>query len=71
MDQLIDQIVLKTGISRDQANQAAQAVVAFLEGDDKWPGPIAFHLYGVVGGESASVANRACEALGGMVGMEG
>jgi hypothetical protein len=67
MDQLIDQIVQRTGISRDQASTAAQTVVAFFK--DKLPGPIASQLDGVLGGQaSGGIAGQAQQALGGMGG---
>lgn len=70
MEQLIDQIVQKTGISHDQASQAAQTVVAFLK--DKLPGPIASQLDGVLSGQSAgSATDQAQQALGGMGGALG
>lgn len=70
MDQLIDQIVQKTGTSRDQASHAAQSVVAFLK--DKLPGPIASQLDGVLGGQGAGgIAGQAQQALGGLGGSLG
>ena len=70
MDQLTSFVSQKTGLSQDQANQAAQAVIDFLK--SKLPGPIASQLDGVLGGGGAGgVAGQAQGMLGNLGGMLG
>jgi hypothetical protein len=68
MDELVNQVVQKTGISQDQANQAVQTVIGYLKG--KLPEPIASQLDSVLGGQSSSggMMGQAGQALGGMFG---
>ena len=72
MDELVNQVVQKTGISQDQANQAVQTVIGFLK--DKLPGPIGSQLDSVLGGASGGaggIAGQAGQALGGLGDMLG
>lgn len=72
MDQLIDQVVQRTGMSRDQAQQAVETVLGFLK--QRLPGPIAAQLDSAVGGQGAGgggLADKAKQALGGMGNMFG
>lgn len=70
MDQLTAFVSQKTGLSQDQANQAAQAVIDFLK--SKLPGPIASQLDSVLSGGGASGAmDQAKGMLGGLGGMLG
>ena len=72
MDELVNQVVQKTGISQDQANQAVQTVIGFLK--DKLPGPIGSQLDSVLGGASGGaggIAGQAGQALGGLGDMMG
>ena len=71
MDELVNQVCQKTGISQDQARQAVQTVIGFLK--DKLPGPIAAQLDGVLGGQGSvgGIAGQAGQALGGMFGGSG
>lgn len=71
MDELVNQVCQKTGISQDQARQAVQTVIGFLK--DKLPGPIAAQLDGVLGGQGSAggIAGQAGQALGGMFGGSG
>lgn len=66
MDELINQVVQKAGISQDQARVAVNTVVGFLK--DKLPGPIASQLDNVLGGQrgSGDIAGRAGQAMGGL-----
>ncbi len=73
MDQLIDQVVQRTGISEDQARQAVETVLGFLKG--RLPAPIASQLDSVVAGQGASgggsLADQAGQALGGLGSLGG
>lgn len=70
MDQLTAFVSQKTGLSQDQANQAAQAVVDFLK--SKLPGPIASQLDGLLsGGGAGGVTGQAQGMLGNLGGMLG
>jgi hypothetical protein len=62
MDELVQLVVQKTGISQDQAQKAVTTVVGYLK--DKMPGPIAGELDKVVSGGGSAGA-------GGMGGMAG
>lgn len=74
MDELINIVVQKTGLSPEDARKAVEAVVNALK--SKLPGPIASHLDGLVaGGVSGEASTLAGEAeaavmgkLGGMFG---
>ena len=74
MDELINIVVQKTGLSPEDARKAVEAVVNALK--SKLPGPIASHLDGLVaGGVSGEASMLAGEAeaavmgkLGGMFG---
>ena len=65
MDELIKQVVERTGISEAQAQTAVTTVLGFLK--DKLPAPIAGHLDGLVGG-GASAAGGLAGGLGGAAG---
>lgn len=71
MDELINQVVQKAGISQDQARTAVNTVVGFLKG--RLPQPIASQLDNVLGGQSGSgdITSRADQALGGLGGILG
>jgi hypothetical protein len=62
MDDLIQQITAKTGISDDQARQAIDMAMGFVK--DKLPEPIASQLDGFIGGSGGSDGGG-----GGMMGM--
>ena len=68
MDELVNQVCQKTGISQDQAQQAVQTVMGFLK--DRLPAPIASQLDNVLGGQGGAggIAGQAGQALGGMFG---
>ena len=71
MDELVNQVCQKTGISQDQAQQAVQTVMGFLK--DKLPAPIASQLDNVLSGQGGAggIAGQAGQALGGLGGMMG
>jgi hypothetical protein len=72
MDELVKQVVEKTGISESQARTAVDTVVGFLK--TRLPEPVAGHLDGVLGGAAGAVggiANTAGDVLGGLGGMFG
>ena len=53
MDELIKQVVSKTGISEDQARTAITTVLGFVK--DKLPAPIASQIDSAVTGEGGGV----------------
>jgi hypothetical protein len=77
MDELINVVVQRTGLSQEQAAQAVTAVIGFLK--TKLPAPIAAHLDSfVVGGASGGFAGLEAQAedvlkskLGGVFGSGG
>ncbi len=79
MDQLINQVAERTGLSPDKAREAVQVVVGFLK--SKLPGPIAAQIDGALGGQQGAgdvssqsqqgagdVAGQAQQALGDIFG---
>ena len=74
MDELINLVVQKTGISQDDARKAVEVIVDTLK--NKLPGPIASHLDSFIsGGVSGGLGTLAGEAgdllkgkLGGLFG---
>ncbi len=73
MDQLINTVSEKTGLSHEQAKSAAEAVIGFLK--DKLPAPAAGMLDSAIGGggegEGGGLADQASGMLGGLGGMFG
>ena len=72
MDELVRQVIEKTGISESQAQTAVTTVLGFLK--NRLPEPIAGQLDGLVGGAGGAVggiADRAGDVLGGLGGMFG
>jgi hypothetical protein len=72
MEQLIQQVVQRTGISEEQASTAIQTVLGFVK--ERLPAPLAAQVEGVVGGGAGAaggVAGKAGEMLGGLGGMFG
>ena len=65
MDELIKQVVERTGISEAQAQTAVTTVLGFLK--DKLPAPIAGQLDGFLGG-AAGAAGGVVGAAGGIAG---
>jgi hypothetical protein len=66
MDELINLVVKKTGISQDEAQKAVQVVVDFLK--SKLPGPVANHLDSFISGGMSTLAGEAGEMLKGKLG---
>ena len=65
MDQLINMISERTGISVDQARQATEMVIGFLK--DKLPAPIASQVDNVMSGQGAgNQADQAKQGPGGL-----
>ncbi|PYS82739.1 MAG: hypothetical protein DMF67_11645 [Acidobacteria bacterium] len=72
MDELIKQVVEKTGISESQARMAVETTVGFLK--ERLPAPIAGQVDGALGGAAGAVgglAGKAGDVLGGLGGMFG
>ncbi|HEU5441751.1 MAG TPA: hypothetical protein VFU88_20885 [Ktedonobacterales bacterium] len=69
MDQLVNMVAQRAGISSDQAQKAVQTVLGFLK--DKLPGPIASQLDSVVGGQGTNVGQMGQQAMGGVGDMFG
>lgn len=68
MDELTNAIAQKTGLSQDQARQAAQAALDFLM--TKLPAPVAEQVKSALsGGGAAGLADKA-KGLGGMLGKK-
>ena len=72
MDELIKQIVSKTGISETQARSAAETVVGFLKG--KLPDAIGSHLDSALGSAAGALGNvdlgSVTAGLGGLFGKK-
>ena len=72
MDQLIDQLVDKVGLTRDQAQQTVEAVESFLK--DKLPTDVMDQIDGAIGavgdvaGDAADAATGAAGAAAGAAG---
>jgi hypothetical protein len=72
MDELINQMTSRTGMSKEQAQQAIEMVVGFVK--TKLPEPIASQVDGFVsgsGGGAADMMGQAQQALGNLGGMFG
>ena len=76
MDELVKQVVARTGISEAQAQTAVTTVLGFLK--DRLPEPLAGHLDGLLGGASGAagglaggLGGAAGDVLGGLGGMFG
>ncbi len=72
MEELVKQIVSKTGISEDQARSAANTVIGFLKG--KLPESIGGHLDSALGSAAGALGGvdpgSAASALGGPFGRK-
>lgn len=70
MNELVQQLIAKTGLPEAQATLAAQTVVAFLK--ERLPTPIASQLDGVLGGSAAgdAASGGIGSALGGLFGKK-
>jgi len=70
MDELINLVVQKTGISQDDARKAVEVIVSTLK--SKLPGPIASHVDAFIAGGASGgmnvLAGEATEMLKGKLG---
>jgi hypothetical protein len=73
MDELVNRVTAKTGLSQDQATAAVESVLGLLK--EKLPAPLASHLDSLVGGGQGSaeaggegLAGKASAMLGNMFG---
>jgi hypothetical protein len=66
MNELVNLIVQKTGISQENAQKAAQTVIDFLK--TKLPAPVAGQVDAVLAGDMSGVAGQAGEMLKGKLG---
>jgi hypothetical protein len=66
MNELINLIVQKTGISQENAQKAAQTVIDFLK--TKLPAPVAGQVDAVLAGDMSGIAGQAGEMLKGKLG---
>ncbi len=67
MDQLVQQVVQRTGLPEAQAREAVQTVVDFIK--QKLPPPIAAQVDGFLNSQQADdVAQQAQQMLGGLLG---
>lgn len=65
MNELVNMVVSKTGISEDKARQAVEVVVNYMKG--KLPAPVASHLDQFTsGGETAEGGKGVAGAIGAM-----
>ena len=63
MDELINLVSSRVGISTDQSRQAVNVVLGFIK--DKLPAPIASQIEGMLSGQgTGDIANQAASALG-------
>ena len=63
MDELINMVSSKVGISADQASQAVNVVLGFLK--ERLPAPIASQVDGLLSGQgTGGIANQAASPLG-------
>ena len=72
MEELVRQVVERTGISEAQARTAVETVVGFLK--ERLPAPIAGQVdgaLGAAGGAIGGLAGQAGDMLGGLGGMFG
>ena len=72
MDELVRQVVERTGISEPQARTAVETVVGFLK--ERLPAPIAGQVDNAVAGSAGvvgGIADKAGDVLGGLGGMFG
>jgi hypothetical protein len=66
MQELINQVTARTGISEEQARQAVETVVSFLK--DKLPAPVAGQLDNVISGGTVGGLSDIAGSIGGMFG---
>lgn len=64
MDELINKVAAKIGVSPDKAKQAVETVVSYLK--SKLPGPVAAQIDGVLSGGASGIAGK----IGGLLGKK-
>lgn len=69
MDELVNQVVQRTGISEDQARQAVQVVLGFVK--DRLPGPVASQVDSLVGGQGQGTSGPGGIDLGNLGNLGG
>jgi hypothetical protein len=67
MDELVELVAKKVGISKDQAQQAVEVVIGFLK--DKLPEPLAGQIESALEGDLGGLGDVA-GSLGGLFGKE-
>ncbi len=68
MDQLINLVSEKTGLSEDMAKSAVDVVLGYLK--DKLPAPIASQIDTVLAGETDAASGMMSKGLGGIFGQK-
>jgi hypothetical protein len=68
MEELVNQIAQRTGISADKARTAVDTVVGYLK--ERLPDPVASQLDNVVSGKATGGLSDAAQSLGGMFGKK-
>jgi hypothetical protein len=68
MDELVNEVALKTGLSQDQARAAVDSAVGFLK--SKLPAPLASGLESMLAGQGATGADGLGGMLGGLFGKK-
>ncbi len=66
MDELVKRVSEKTGLSEEQAQSAAEAVVGFLK--ERMPEPVAGQIDSYVSGEGGGITDSISGLAGGMFG---
>lgn len=66
MNELVQRLIDKSGLSEEQAASAVQAVAGFLK--ERLPAPIAAQVDNVLGGGAAEALGGVGASLGGMFG---
>ncbi len=70
IDELVNEVAQKTGLSPDQARSAVDAALNFLK--SRLPAPLASGLESLIaGGGTESLTTEVSEVLGGLFGKKG
>jgi hypothetical protein len=69
MDELVELVAQKTGISKENAEVAVETVLGFLK--DKLPEPIGGQIDAILSGEGAGNLGDIAQSLGGLFGKKG
>ena len=68
MDQIVELVVEKTGISESQARKAVETVIDFIK--DRLPAPIAKNLDALLDGSDQIDLDKGLDMLGGLFGKK-